>query len=329
MIKRIKYINLLVSSFALLVLFALPTSATEPSHQPEDFFSLKALQEAPKKALMPIETMTATDGVELAFRAYLPQEPSAIVIFYHGAGAHSGLSYQHIGVGLRDRFSIGVYMPDIRGHGFSQGERGDTPSKEQVWSDINTMVNQIKTRYPKVPIFVGGHSAGAGLALNYSSWEHKLAVEGYVFLAPYWGYRSKTSHDHDERYQFSTVKVSRFILHAISGGWLFSHSKAVYFHYPAHVLEQHPEIVTFNTVAMSNAVTPYAPGEQLSGLKRVGLWIGRQDEAFDAKKVIEFSKRHYNVSVQEETVMIEGENHFSILLEASEKIGPWILKSIH
>lgn len=33
----------------------------------------------------------ATDNISLAFRAYIPEKPLAIIIFYHGAGAHSGL----------------------------------------------------------------------------------------------------------------------------------------------------------------------------------------------------------------------------------------------
>lgn len=315
---------MLLRVLLVMTFFTLSTHASEQ----KAFFSLKALQLAVNKPLAPVEFVKASDGIALAFRAYVPPEPKAIVVFYHGAGAHSGLAYNHIGADLRDKFSIGVYTPDVRGHGFSQGERGDAPSKEQVWSDINTIINKVKSRYPTVPIFLGGHSAGAGLVLNYSSWEQKSELDGYVFLAPYWGFRSETSHDDNHGYQFTTVKVSRFVLNSMSGGWLFTHAKAVHFHFPEWVLQQNPRIITFNTVTMSHAVTPHAPGKQLENLHRVGLWIGRQDEAFDAQKVVDFTQRHYHSNVRDKTVILDDVTHFSILVEGAGEVGPWILQTI-
>ena len=94
------------------------------------------------------------------------------------------MSYHHLGEGLSAEFPIAVYTPDIRGHGYSDGDRGDTPTVDQVWEDVNTMVKQARTKYPKLPLFIGGHSGGAGLALNYSSYEKKAEIDGYVFSLP-------------------------------------------------------------------------------------------------------------------------------------------------
>ena len=81
----------------------------------------------------------ASDNTKLAYREYVPEEISAVLLFYHGGGAHSGVNsgYEHIGNGLSSRFNIAVITPDIRGHGDSEGERGDTPSTEQVFDDVN------------------------------------------------------------------------------------------------------------------------------------------------------------------------------------------------
>ena len=307
--------------FTLLLMSPPMTSAS-------DFFSLSALKAADKKPLSSLQYVKATDGLLLAYRPYFPQQAQAVLIFLHGGGAHSGLSYHHIGVGLRDNFDIAVYMPDIRGHGGSEGARGDAPNKEQVWVDINTIVQQAISRYPQQPIFVGGHSSGAGLALNYSSWQQRAEIDGYVFLAPYFGYKSETNHDADksERVKFSSVKTAKFILNTVSFGLLAGHDKAVIFHFSEQVLKNNPEIVTFNTVNMANALTPRSPDSQLADIAPFGLWIGAQDEAFDAVKVIAFAQENAGED-RNEIKMLQDENHFSIILSGAKYIGPWLVRS--
>lgn len=304
--------------------------ASSDEQNSDEFFSLVEIKNAPKKTMEPLQYIQATDDVSLAYRPYIPQYAQAILIFYHGAGAHSGLTYNHIGAGLRDGFNIAVYMPDIRGHGSSGGDRGDTPNVEQVWSDTNTMVEIARDKYPNLPIFVGGHSAGAGLVLNYSSWAKKAEVDGYVFLSPYFGFRSETNYDEDENkgFEFSTVKTSDFVINTMSGGLFFGHSKAVRFNFPDAVLRDNPEIVSFNTVNMSNAVTPHSPDTQLSDVQQFGLWIGKQDEAFDPLKVTIFAQENSDKKAKKEIEIVDKENHFSIILNASDLIGPWIKKTI-
>ena len=290
-----------------------------------DFFSLSALNEADKKPLGSLHYTKSTDDIFLAYRPYLPEKASAVFVFFHGGGAHSGLSYHHLGIDLRDNFNIAVYMPDIRGHGGSEGARGDAPNKQQVWADINTIIQQARLRYPQLPIFVGGHSSGAGLALNYSSWSERENIDGYVFLAPYFGYKSETNHDDNaaNRVAFSDVNTLKFVFNSMSFGLLAGHDKAVMFNFPKQVLDKNPEIVTFNTVNMSNALTPSSPDSQLADITQFGLWIGEQDEAFDADKVTAFAQEHAGKD-RHEIKMLKSENHFSIILSGAKYIGPWL-----
>lgn len=327
---KLKYMIMNAGIMLLSISLTNNLYASSDEQNTEKFFSLVEIKNAPKKVVQPLKYVQATDDVSLAYRSYLPQQAQALLIFYHGAGAHSGLTYNHIGAGLRDGFNIAVYMPDIRGHGSSGGDRGDTPSVEQVWSDTNTMVEIAREKYPNLPIFVGGHSAGAGLVLNYSSWEQRVEVDGYVFLSPYFGFRSETNYDEGEnkRFEFSTVKTSDFVINTMSGGLFLGHSKAVKFNFPDAVLRANPEIVSFNTVNMSNAVTPYSPDTQLSDVKQFGLWIGKQDEAFDPVKVTLFAQKYSDEKANKEIEIVDKENHFSIILNASDLIGPWIGKVI-
>lgn len=270
----------------------------------------------------------ATNGISLAYRSYLPLHSKAILVFYHG-GAHSGLSYQYIGAGLRDDFDIAVYMTDIRGHGASAGDRGDTQNVEQVWHDINAIVKTARDKYPNLAIFIGGHSGGAGLVLNYSSWAKKSEINGYIFLVPYFGSRSETNYDDESiNFEFSTLKRYYFVINTMSCGLFLGHSKPVKFNFPEAVLKANPDIVSFNTVNMANAVTPHSPESQFSDLKQFGLWIGNKDEAFDPFKVITFAKNNRDSKAKGEIKEVDNVNHFSIILNAPNLIGPWLLKAI-
>ncbi|MBU2647583.1 lysophospholipase [bacterium] len=314
--------------FSLLVLHGCTTRNVDATEKkPASFFSLNEISSSETKYLAPLQYVRSSDNIDLAFRAYIPPHPKAILVFYHGAGAHSGLIYNHIGVGLSDAYNIVVYTPDLRGHGYSSGPRGDSPSPEQVWHDINSMINRIRQAYPDLPLFMGGHSGGSGLVLNYLSWPERIPINGYVFIAPYFGYRSKTDFD-EKKVDFTSVKISSFVINTISGGFFMGHSKAVRYNYPAEILEQNPKIVAFNTVNMSNALTPTSPQSQFSMLQRFGLWIGDRDESFDPSKIIRFAEQNQSKEAAGNIQIVKGENHFSILLKVHELIGPWILSQL-
>jgi len=288
------------------------------SHEPFSFQELKNVKGVP---IPPVKTVTASDGIKLAYRAYVPKQPKAGIIFYHGGGAHSAAGYQYLGTALSARYNIATFTPDIRGHGKSGGARGDAPNPQQVLQDISTLVVHIKKRYPHLPLYLGGHSSGAGLILNYSGFTGKADVKGYVFLAPQLGFRSKTGRT-DNPHPFTKINVLPFIINRMTGGALFGHSKAVTFNYPAALLESDAGFVGYNTVNMANALTPSSPHEQLKQIdKPLGVWIGDLDEVLDADKVVSFVK---SVSPGDYVEMVPGEKHLSILIKGAQYLGPWI-----
>jgi acylglycerol lipase len=83
------------------------------------------------KAKQPL-FIKASDGSKLAYYEYMPKSPKAIILFYHGAGFYSSALYQNFAKELAEKYSIGCYLFDIRGHGNSEGTRGDAPSINQV-----------------------------------------------------------------------------------------------------------------------------------------------------------------------------------------------------
>lgn len=138
------------------------------------------------------EYYKSSDNIELAYFPFLSiQKPVCSLIFIHGGGAHSGAGYQHLANNLQINYNINVFLLDLRGHGKSDGDRGDCSSAQRILEDIKLFVDYIKEKYPEIPITLGGHSSGGGLVLNYSSWKNKSPVDSNIFVSPKLGYRSK------------------------------------------------------------------------------------------------------------------------------------------
>jgi acylglycerol lipase len=110
---------------------------------------------------------TTTDGQTLFLRQWKPDSIVAAkkdiaVLIFHGLTAHSG-AYDMAGKPI----SSGGYMTfglDYRGHGLSDGNRGDSPGKERWIADLAETVKYIKgLGYSKVVIL--GHSLGVASAI--------------------------------------------------------------------------------------------------------------------------------------------------------------------
>ena len=294
----------------------------------DESFSMQELRNAIRVRLPGVESLTASDGVMLAYRRYAPAAPRAALLFYHGGGAHSGASYQYIGDGLKEKFDMIVYTPDIRGHGASGGARGDTPNPKQVWTDISTFIEHIRGEFPQLPLFVGGHSSGAGLVLNYVSQADHEPADGVVFLSPQLGSQAKVDRP-DLAAPFAKVDGSAFAAYAMSGGREHGHDYAVQFNYPAQVLKADPGLVAAITVGMSVALIPSAPAEQFAALDRpFGLWIGEEDELFVPARVLSFGELAARVRSDSAVGVIPGAKHLSVLVNAHETVGPWIMGRI-
>ncbi len=106
------------------------------------------------------------DGQRLFGREWRPAENAkAVVGFVHGLGEHSG-RYAH----LAERFGqekIALIAFDLRGHGRSEGKRGDAPTFEAYMQDLAAFQQQIEERFAQTPCFFYGHSMGGLLMLNY------------------------------------------------------------------------------------------------------------------------------------------------------------------
>jgi len=292
-----------------------------------DFDELeKANEKAPEPS--PPVFVKATDGIDLAVRVYEPpQEARGVLLLYHGGGAHSAAGYHLIGQGLSKEAQMRVYTPDLRGHGASKGPIGDAPSSTQVWEDVNSMLDHIAglSENHSLPIFLGGHSSGGGLVVNYATWEgcQKDRIQAYLLLSPQLGYLAQVDRtDNGGSSNFCRVNILAFIANGITGWW--GHNPAVQFQYPPEVIER-DGVTPYNTVNMANAITPTDPQKQFQAIsKPVILWVGAEDELFDASKVDEFVKKHGDTNFIESHI-VEGQTHLGILVNAHKLMDKWLL----
>ena len=121
---------------------------------------------------------TDEQGLKFFARGWEPDEaPKAVVALTHGHGEHIG-RYAHVGAA----FSAAGYALmgfDLRGHGRSGGPRGHTPSLEALMQDIDRFLEQVRRRYPGLPVFLYGHSVGGALVLSYGL-RRKPDVKGII-----------------------------------------------------------------------------------------------------------------------------------------------------
>ncbi|KIL24643.1 hypothetical protein B4134_3458 [Bacillus safensis] len=284
-------------------------------------FSFASMQQAVSVHIPERQYISSHDGTSLAYYPFLSEKKTqANVILIHGGGAHSLAGYEHIAHTLQHEFHVNTFLLDLRGHGHSDGKKGDTPNITDVWQDISQIVDAVKQQH-KGAVYLCGHSSGAGLRLNYLSWQEKREVDGYFFIAPEFGYQSDTARP--DQIPFAAVQVWKFVLSAMTKGMLMSHSEAVRFHYPKWAVEQDPLLLTAITVKLSLALTPSAPKKQFARMDRpYAMLVGSEDELFDIEKFPAYHELP-NESIQQQSVyqVLDGHTHLSILLEVGKQIG--------
>ena len=128
----------------------------------------------------PHELVKTSDGKTIFLRHWVgPARADLAVLVFHGITAYSGpygrlLSEELAAAGFN------VFGMDLRGHGMSDGARGDYPSGERLSKDLFETIAFLKGRFSKVVVL--GHSLGALSALIAVN-RHGADVDGLVLLS--------------------------------------------------------------------------------------------------------------------------------------------------
>ncbi len=108
-------------------------------------------------------------------------EPRGAVTFVHDAGDHGGRYRSFARALAEDGWSVA--LPDLRGHGRSEGERGHTNGIAEIVRDLGDVQDHLSYRQPDVPKVLIGQGLGALWCLAYAC-EKPDGVAALVMVSP-------------------------------------------------------------------------------------------------------------------------------------------------
>jgi acylglycerol lipase len=132
---------------------------------------------------MEVRTFVASDGYPLHVTLWRVAQQSARghVVILHGVQSHGGW-YKRLGRSLAAA-GYEVSIPDRRGSGANQLERGHTPSARRLIQDLVDWLVCIRNDRPDLPIAVAGISWGGKLVVIAAAQKPEL-VDGIALICP-------------------------------------------------------------------------------------------------------------------------------------------------
>jgi alpha-beta hydrolase superfamily lysophospholipase len=121
----------------------------------------------PQLVALQSHQISAADGTSLYVADYMVPAGQArgSVVVMHGLGEHCG-RYRHL-AGFFNECGLSVRTYDHRGHGRSEGKRGDVINGDPMLQDAEIIIDDFSTRYSQPP-FLFGHSMGGLFAARFA-----------------------------------------------------------------------------------------------------------------------------------------------------------------
>ncbi|EHK0943487.1 TPA: alpha/beta hydrolase [Citrobacter farmeri] len=243
-----------------------------------------------------------------------------VLIVYHGGGVNSDAGYDILAHQISHRGSICTCLIDIRGHGRSLGNKGSVSNPKQVWQDIDTVLENVRVKFPRARVHLLGHSSGGGMLINYfTRFTPSQQSDSLILLAPEFGPFAPAKICRRSMVPFASVSKWPFVLNTLSVGLLCGNRYAVTLNFPNEVMLLRPEFVQRYSVNMANALTPRQPARQIAALPLpVTVLIAEKDELFDARQMSEFVEGCGNPNLHSR--IIEHSKHLDCIFDISEEI---------
>lgn len=251
-----------------------------------------------------IKYINSNDGVKLAYRDLGDIKEKRALIFIPGSTMY-GYYYVPF-MRVLSKHDVFVRVLDIRGHGDSDGKRGDVPHEDSIVDDLSLHIEQIRLRNPDIDVFIGGHSMGAGICGRYLEKYGFDEVKGVVYVSPLFHYKQPGMKNP------GYVNVN--ILKTIFGG---DHEVTQVYHPGSN----DPKLVRNYTKMMSKAsmVSDFQKFRQNHTTSAV-IIIGKEDELFDWKKTLDIFRDQKAIRY----IVIDEASHLDVILKSTKKLIGWL-----
>jgi alpha-beta hydrolase superfamily lysophospholipase len=127
--------------------------------------------------------ISAADGTALQIFDHWISEPGAGkggIVIMHGLGEHSG-RYSHV-VRFFNECGLSVRCYDHRGHGKSEGPRGDVPNGDVLLQDAQIVIEDFANQLAEPPLLLG-HSMGGLYAARFAL-ANLAPLRGVILSSP-------------------------------------------------------------------------------------------------------------------------------------------------
>lgn len=121
------------------------------------------------------------DGCRIHARCWTVAGAKAAVLITHGLGDHGG-RYENV-ARILCAGGYSVLIPDLRGHGKSDGQRGYVRRFDELLNDLDRSMTEMRRRFSSLPFFGYGHSFG-GLLVLYHALRRKPELVGMIASSP-------------------------------------------------------------------------------------------------------------------------------------------------
>lgn len=121
----------------------------------------------------------------LAYQLAVPRDARAAVLLVHGYGEHGGRYRRTVQRWAGKGIASGVL--DLRGHGWSAGERGHCERFADYHDDLDDLLAVMRDHVRDVPLFGFGHSFG-GLIATTHALSRPSMFRGLVLSSPFFGF---------------------------------------------------------------------------------------------------------------------------------------------
>lgn len=273
---------------------------------------------------LPPSRTVCINGGDIAYRHYASPGANRSLVLLHGSGCF-GDQFSHLASSIAEGGSSEVFTLDLRGHGMSPGPRGHAISAPgQLIADVGTFIEKLRKNRPGTMVFLGGHSAGGGLALGVARSPAKSLIDGFIFLAPYLGVGSPV-----DRPSFGgwvhvyTCRLAAIVLANLLGFRRFNHVSVLAFEQEARDTDdQYCDEWSFDTMLAFGPGTWSVSAPPISRDTPVLVIAGDQDECF-------LSSRYHECFAQvapHAEVRTTGGGHWDLLVDrkAASLVSGWL-----